>query len=855
MSLESRSTDARDLKPVHYFTARARSDGFSFAPRRSSSGIPTPMKRVYPDRRYKPVLTVASKDILPARAEADDNLSEEDEATAVPRLTMSPSYASSPLPQTTDFALGPTPRRSFSIGDLLSTGPQPLWRRPSRTGGSGNKLIRRTRPRIASAPQSAMGASFSKTSQDIERPTKRRDLTDPAAYRRIYSFASSGQQAFTPAQEVELHLGSTSPQSLSLNADTHQESDVATDESPLEQRRLPSASLYSATVRPVRVSAAQSELISTVGSDSETESIGDASTDYQSDAFYDSYPTRTTRSSYGKRGPHIEMIFDESPPTFSSGRSTKLKDLLNDGIQPQDDHAIRYRHSTIEEEGSVMSTPVRTVDDRSAQNTPSARPGAVQQFTSSPPTMPDPDEMDWDAPDDVLPATNQFSRSGSSIVQRSVPFRFGPALDEQDPLPAQTPVRANGALSERANLFEWAEVQPSPGANTSPPRPRTVHGKKDQEGRGSRPSGRRAPSGMHARSHSVPVVPDTEGKRNNVIANKFGTWGVGSKAVTEDWNEDFDFDESPTPVAEQAQQDEKRVDSGHGMFVPKSIRQQQESVISNIRLLREWGLLIEELKELRIRAVALEIINGRYAYEWQEVDAMIELADQESEEQTLQPRQSPPSSPGFDYSAFDEPRPNIAEVTRTRGQSPGLAVMPIPEAAPLDNIDEDERPSTPAHRRMLRPRKDSEAVARSVIAAIQSKRSVSEPTGNKPTQEGKKVPFDTATLRHIVPYVKDLQRKVKDALRETEGLYSSPRRRAPRDLEGREDDEDEQPAFRSIFDGPYTPEVDANRQSRREQARTDHDGTETITSDQQADLVRQMEGMEFQDKSDDLQDL
>ena len=38
----------------------------------------------------------------------------------------------------------------------------------------------------------------------------------------------------------------------------------------------------------------------------------------------------------------------------------------------------------------------------------------------------------------------------------------------------------------------------------------------------------------------------------------------------------------------------------------------------------------------------------------------------------------------------------------------------------------------------------------------------------------KKVPFDTATLRRIVPYVNILTRRVKDVLRDAEGLYSSP---------------------------------------------------------------------------------
>ena len=123
----------------------------------------------------------------------------------------------------------------------------------------------------------------------------------------------------------------------------------------------------------------------------------------------------------------------------------------------------------------------------------------------------------------------------------------------------------------------------------------------------------------------MPVVPDVAGRRDNLVANKFGTWGVGSKGIIEDWNDEFDFDDLPEPVPDILELDERRVDSGHDMFVPQSIREQQQNVLTNIGLLREWGLLIEELKELRIRAVGLGMMDGPYAGDWLEVDGMIEL--------------------------------------------------------------------------------------------------------------------------------------------------------------------------------------------------------------------------------------
>ena len=278
------------------------------------------------------------------------------------------------------------------------------------------------------------------------------------------------------------------------------------------------------------------------------------------------------------------------------------------------------------------------------------------------------------------------------------------------------------------------------------------------------------------------------------------------------------------------------------MFVPKSIREQQENVVANISLLREWGLLIEELKELRIRAVALDMMGGPYAQAFQEVDAMIELADQETEEDTLQPRRSPPSSPGFDYNDFDEPMPNIAENTGSEQFADDLGTS---NSSENESHDMTIRPSTPPHNFTGRPRKDSEAVARSVIQALQSKRSVSDPTTRPAGGQSKKVPFDTATLRHIVPYVKDLKRKIKDALRETEGLYMTPRRRTSVDLHGRRgnDDDDDEPAFRSIFNDPASGNTPRRQLSRRKQAVTDHDGPEGASADQHGDLATRMQGM------------
>ncbi|CAK3986913.1 Hypothetical predicted protein [Lecanosticta acicola] len=839
----------------HYFTPRVSGGEIVMSIRRRSTGIPNPIKRVYPDRRYTPMLVSARDMTVPARVEIDNELSDQEESSRTAGPVAIPSTASSPFPpQAMHFEGSDAPRRSFSIPNMFQ--PQSARQRPSSSRGKP-RTLRKARPRVFSEPQAPMGNIFSTVSgHESERPAKRRDLTDPQhSQRSIYSSSSNGPRgAAERPQEIDLDLN-TEPSPLYFTPDhslfVQPLSPAPT--SPLhDQERLSSASHSSSSARPPRLSTAQSEITSTIGSDSECRSLGDKSTDYQSDNAYDSIQTRTTRSSSGRRGPHIETIFDDSPPAFSSGRSTKLRDFLGDG---QFAGGERLRHSTIEEEESVVSTPVRSVRNKSVTSTPSARPGASQMFSSSPPmmrTMPDSDEIDWDASEDEKTDSGLGIReplnvrpTATTLTDTSLPFRFGPSLRKSNSRSANSTPQRNGALPmEKTNLFDWSEQQPSPShPNRSPPRPRTVHGKKDQDSRGSRPAGRRPTSGMHARSHSVPVVPDLDGKRQNVVANKFGTWGVGSKAVTEDWNEDFDFDESPLPVHVRDEVDGRRIDSGHDMFVPKSIREQQENVVANIGLLREWGLLIEELKELRIRAVALGMMNGQQAKIWREVDAMIELADQETEEHTLEPRRSPPSSPGFDYSAFED-TPVLNKTKNRRSQSssvktPEMEKFPNLAASPQHSWAETPQ-ATPI---TSRPRKDSELVAQSVIAALQCKRKSSDPTSPEATS-GRKVPFDTATLRHIVPYVNGLKRKVKDALRETEGLYSSPHRRTTPPSPWQREETSGEPRLRHMFKESSGDHLTSWFQSRRERAATDNDDNE-VAGEKRGHMLHRVQRLSF----------
>jgi hypothetical protein len=91
------SGDARDPHWRHYFTPKvARVNDTSSLRRPSISGIPNPIKRIYPDRRYTPTLVSAQQYIRQGDVEADDELSVYDVSEAVTPVTMPTSEASSP---------------------------------------------------------------------------------------------------------------------------------------------------------------------------------------------------------------------------------------------------------------------------------------------------------------------------------------------------------------------------------------------------------------------------------------------------------------------------------------------------------------------------------------------------------------------------------------------------------------------------------------------------------------------------------------------------------------------------------------------------------------------------------------
>ncbi|RYN95249.1 hypothetical protein AA0119_g6581 [Alternaria tenuissima] len=835
----SASTDS-EVEYTQFFTARITKER-TLARRRGSVAYANGFKRIFPDEKHKPMLVLA-RSVVAGVEDMDDSTSDDAESVFfVSRpetpLSMAATFATKVTnqtrgrPSTSQPENAPRPKRSFSITSFLSS------RKERTVAVPGPKLSRRATQRVNSAP---ILPTMSRRPHSTSYGESRRDVTDPTPARRDIA-TSAGPTDTAPARNVSRSrpvssplfptFPSTDPVAGAALASMPQQPDVLASAAPGANQAPPSPTLAQSGVRASRHSMAPSEQASTLvgSSDNELRALGSGDeddADVQSETVFDSLRTGATRgSTVGARGPRIETIFDESPP--SKVKITALRDLLPPGSFGEPMVNGVAGHQSIAEEEESISTPVRTVrPQRSLQDSPSvtrthSAPLFPKAIPSSSPSMPKPlslGTLEWDsrAGDD-----DDSSRWSLEEADDEDPWVDHPTVNHKanpvallrqhthllapgfttNPNTPQHSTSEFGDKDARSSIFDWSEQQIADknSGDRTPPRPRTVHGKKDADRRGSRSVGRRVPSGLHARSQSVPVVPDLTGKRNTVVTNKFGTWGVGSKGVTEDWNDDFDFSElTEEPVAEDGSS--PGLDSSSAMIVPKSIQEQQNNVLANISLLREWGLLIEELKEQRVRAVALGMIQGTPSGMWLEVDAMIELADQEADHQDVA-HDSPPSSPDFDEDAFEDPSASPSHGRRRRKSSsphedstknPPQSARPLrksilpssngiftPQSSPIPAKSEaDATPATQESKTIAtRPRKDSEAKARSVIEALQKRRSAYEPFLDAPpipSTPSKKVPFDTSTLRRIVPYVSTLTRKVKDTIRDAEGLYSSP---------------------------------------------------------------------------------
>ncbi|KIX93978.1 uncharacterized protein Z520_10315 [Fonsecaea multimorphosa CBS 102226] len=562
-----------------------------------------------------------------------------------------------------------------------------------------------------------------------------------------------------------------------------------------------------------RISVAPSDP-TTASSDNDTRVFtDDDSMDFQSDTAYDSLATRATASSHsGFRQPKIETIFDEMSVDQLPAESSTLEDLMQratlddtqsiqrDASSPHSANiGIGIGISGLEAKGEMQSfspdqasTPVKSptaeVDDFVLTPVPkrnyreavdlSSSPPPTQLFPRSRDAEPElPSMMDIDEDDiDWSPKSANDRNRTTAMEMPSSPIqtRFEP-LSEDDFDEQQS--------TKKSSIFDWSEHSKfgSDQSNGISPRPQTVHGKQGSHVGRSRPPGRKSNAAMHLRSQSVPVV-----NRDSVAeadtpssATKFGTWALGTKPVSEEWSDDFEFDDGD--VAEDAQEvaDESKAmnrESIRSVKVPQSIMDRQQSVHVQFGQVRDFMLLVEELKRLRLRGASLGLLDSPSRQLWEDAGSIIDLATVNEDDEALPRAPSPVSSDIFG----DETPPPKRTIEEEEGRIPNRRSISSPATPPYG-----------------RPRGES-VQAKNFLQAIHQNRREVEASPAEESIRGRardrdKLPFDTQDLRDLVVRAGVITRALKEIVRKAEGVSLSPERPAQKFQE---------PVFRQIFEPP-----------------------------------------------------
>ena len=650
---------------------------------------------------------------------------------------------------------------------------------------------------------------------DIRSPPSRRTMTDPSIFYNTSTDVRSMDSPELPLPGLNttpvLPLPLYSPSTFEIDFRNGVRSYPSTShsDSPSTSSYITSAPPSSPPVpvlvmnRPQRYSVGPSDRASTlVGSDNDARGVLDEEEmDFQSETVFDSLRTGATGSSNsGTRGPRIETIFDESPPPdIRKPKLVELQELLRDGSFSTNQVTTSGKHRILEEDEG-LSTPVRA--DASHQDDDFPTPVTTQvdrlvrpEISASPAEVPSSlslGKLEWDC-NDLSRTTGQWAYEGedeedwdsheegaTTHNQREGPLAssglgFGTAKIFSTS-PISSPLHSNDkpdARDTRTNIFDWSEQHATEkdGLQGSSPRPSTVHGKQGADSRGSRATGRPSPHAVHLRSQSVPVTPDTSAHRDhgNLLA-KLGPWGLGNKGVSEDWNDDFEFDE---PTGRNVQGESGReagfISEGVPNFVPKAILERQASVHGQFGQVREFALMVEELKRLRTQASSLGIIEGPSVELWKEAEGIINLATQDDEEQEYSPPQSP-SSPRSNRDPFEDDSTTY-QIRRKFRQSPTQEhVTGKGSSHDLDStafkVEAGSKYTTPPP---MRPRKESSAKAKSVLETINQQRGNSDPLmTDVESRAQKKLPFDTTSLRDLVIRAGVVTRAVKEIVRRAE---------------------------------------------------------------------------------------
>lgn len=656
---------------------------------------------------------------------------------------------------------------------------------------SGDERVPKSMP---SAPTSVAGRKKRRPSLGtFGRGERQRNFTDPTT--RVFKEDARGSILPSTRQSPLSPVSRSS----TFNVNIPHGTPVFTSSPPM--RQTPRFNVQNNK----RLSVTQSDP-NTTSSDNDTRLFtDDDSMDFQSDTAYDSLATRATASSHsGFRQPKIETIFDEPISDASNSHVPALEELmhrstLNERAQDLPNNTPAWVENVgigitgIDEEDNISTaTPIReqphkdldeidrtplALRSRNELEPQDSSPSSILKRPVSPSRLPlihYPDDMEVDkeveheGSIDWSPKSNNDKVQGANTFHSPNHLRFD-VESMQDP-----------DSTKRSSIFDWSEQQKTtPEASSGiSPRPKTVHGKQSNDANRSRASGRKGPNAVHLRSQSVPVnrevMTDVEAPQSTA---KYGTWGLGNKPVSEEWNDDFEFDDVEDvdlDLQPTNNHGPNPRDSIRSVKVPQSIIDRQASVHIQFGQVQEFMTLVEELKRLRLQGANLQLLDGQSRQLWEDADNIINLATINNEEEAPLRPPSPISS-----DIFGEDSPGSRRISVESSKRDSLTRRSV------------SNPATPQNGR---PRGESLAQAKSFLQTIHQSRNGGDSSPAAPTTpQREKLPFDTQDLRDLVVRAQAITRALKELVRRAEGVTVSPQHTPQKSYD---------PSFRHIFSPP-----------------------------------------------------
>lgn len=694
--------------------------------------------------------------------------------------TTADNNAKSPVPKDQQ-----EPRHSFSFNDI--TGGSSTSRVASKAGSLHSPKddpVFQAKTRNVSNPLPLRSASLDPNTPVAPRLRRKRNFTDSSVFRRPqtaphgeFSILKSSQTRESQTNPVFAPFGTYAPTETTPSYLNGQVNNGSVQQSPpnLQGPGSPPIVRYP---RIKRLSVTTSDRASTVIGSDDTRifTSGDEDeTDFQSESVFDSFRTRITASSLsGHRGPNIETIFQD----IASGETVKdnptafddfvLPDSFLPPLTPQSLSSISNLNSGstpvpvshVRDEDETPTPPAKTVPRLTIPSSPSKSAEFQQAYQGELALIGEGKRQDVPS-SPAFRAVEDMEDVKLELSPKTLPESLPATVSRSD---ASVLTMKTSGIGTKPSVFDWSE----PSLNerdmqNSNNRPRTVDGKQCTDVRGSRGPGRKAPSMVHLRSQSVPVSRDSPPA--NQPSSKFGTWRLGNKGVSEDWDGDFDFGDSDDHSVDE----NGKIGSGdrhhhHTMKVPQAIIETQASVHGQFSQVQELMLLVEELKRLRIQGNMLGVIEGPSSELWKEAEGIVNLATVEDDENNCPPPLSPSSHLSFDSFDFDSsptqmtPKRNDSDVRR-----PPLSAWPNPS------------PNTSPPRR-----NDTSAKAMTVLETIYQHRESSD-SRSPCVYLQQKLPFDTQSLRDLVVRAGVVTRALKEVIRRAEGVEPTSEHPFPQD--------------------------------------------------------------------------